>query len=286
MIYEDRAWAILGSVDGASTHLAEQIVAKARLPLVSPVATDESVNLAGVPWMFSLAPPDPRWAATMVKSLLATVGEADFALVSVTDHDSRLAARALLDELTRAGRVPSRRLEVEPAATDLGARLARLRLAPLSALLLVAGPEDGARLLVALDGAGFRGAIFGSPRLARRRCLERAGTSADGLRVPLLGEALPSGESGSRFAILFRERTGAEPDWAAVHTYDATRLLLEAIRRAAGPSPTAIRQALLELSPWHGLAGRVEWDGTGQNLRPVTTVAKVREGRLTVGPEG
>ena len=58
MVYEDRVWAILGSVDGAATHLAEQIVAKARLPLVSPVSTDESVNLAGVPWMFSLAPAD------------------------------------------------------------------------------------------------------------------------------------------------------------------------------------------------------------------------------------
>lgn len=283
MVYEDGAWAVLGSVDGASTHLVEQVVAKARLPLVSPVATDESVNLAGVPWMFSLAPPDPRWAATMVHSLLATAGERGFALISVTDHDSRLAARALLDELARAGRVPSRRLELEPRAADLDARLDRLGLSRLGALLLAAGPDDGARLLVALRAAGYQGAIYGTPGLARRHCLESAGASADGLQVPLLGEAVPRGESGSRFASLFRARTGADPDWAAVHTYDATRLLLQAIR-SAGPSRTGIRRALLELSPWQGLAGLVEWDGTGQNARPVTAVARVGDGRLVAAP--
>ncbi|MGB5752976.1 MAG: ABC transporter substrate-binding protein, partial [Thermoanaerobaculia bacterium] len=67
MVHEDQVWAILGSVDGSGTHLAEQVVAKARLALVSPVSTDESVNLAGVPWMFSLAPGDHLWAPLIAR---------------------------------------------------------------------------------------------------------------------------------------------------------------------------------------------------------------------------
>jgi ABC-type branched-subunit amino acid transport system substrate-binding protein len=66
-----------------------------------------------------------------------------------------------------------------------------------------------------------------------------------------------------------------------MHTYDATRLLLEAIHRA-GPSRTGIRNALIELSPWQGITGGVEWDPTGQNKRPVTEVATVRNGRPLV----
>ena len=281
MVYEDGVWAILGSVDGASTHLAEQIVAKARLPLVSPVSTDESVNLAGVPWMFSLAPADNQWTRPLVGELIEEVGEGSFALVTVTDHDSRLATRALLDELARADRVPSLRLDLRPGASDLEAHLERIDLGGQAALLLAAGPEEGARLLEAVRAAGFEGAVFGSPRFARRRCLEAAGKAAEGLRVPELGAGLTSADEARRFEELFRERAGSEPDWAARHAYDATRILVRAIR-AAGLSRAGIREALAELSGWRGLTGPVEWDATGQNRRPVSGLATVRDGRLVV----
>ncbi|MCP5117243.1 MAG: ABC transporter substrate-binding protein, partial [bacterium] len=58
LVYRHHVRAIVGGIDGSSTHLAEQLVAKARLSLVSPVSTDRTANLANVPWIFSLAPGD------------------------------------------------------------------------------------------------------------------------------------------------------------------------------------------------------------------------------------
>jgi hypothetical protein len=58
MAYMDRVWAVIGGIDGPSTHLAEQVAAKARLTLLSPASTDKTVNLANVPWMFSCLPGD------------------------------------------------------------------------------------------------------------------------------------------------------------------------------------------------------------------------------------
>ena len=46
MAYVDKVWAIIGGIDGPSTHLAEQVVAKARLALVSPTNADRTANLA------------------------------------------------------------------------------------------------------------------------------------------------------------------------------------------------------------------------------------------------
>jgi len=87
-VFEQQIWAIVGGADSASTHLAEQVVAKARIALISPVSTDKTVNLANVPWMFSLAPAD---------HVLAPVLAAEIARLSVgrhscgrdDDHDSR-----------------------------------------------------------------------------------------------------------------------------------------------------------------------------------------------------
>ena len=251
MAYEDQVWAILGSVDGSATHLAEQVVAKARLPLVSPVATDESINLAGVPWMFSVVPGDHLWAPVLAKALAAENGA--FALLTMTDHDSRLAADALTEALATLDRGPAMRLDLAPGAIPTEEQLERLDLHESAALLLIAGPEDGARLLCAVRASGFEKPIFATPQAARRRGLELAGSAADGVRVPAL---LASGDTAERkmFEQAFREATGSAPDWAALHTYDATRFLAEAIR-LAGPSRARIREALLELSPWQGITG-------------------------------
>ena len=55
IVFQRRVWVIVGGADSATTHLAEQIVAKAHVPLVSPISTDKTVNLANVPWTFSMA---------------------------------------------------------------------------------------------------------------------------------------------------------------------------------------------------------------------------------------
>ncbi|MGB5476605.1 MAG: ABC transporter substrate-binding protein [Thermoanaerobaculia bacterium] len=279
MVHEDRVWAILGSVDGPGTHLAEQVVAKARLSLVSPVSTDESVNLAGVPWMFSLAPGDHLWAPLMARGLLETIGDGYFVLLATTDHDSRLAAQELLEELATLERGPALRIDLQPGGTDLASSLQRFEESSSSAALVIASAPDSATLVRALRQAGFEGTILGGPQLGRRAFLESAGEAAEGVILPLLFDSEGDGCEAESFARTFQERTGARPDWAAAHTYDATRLLIESIRQS-GLNRAAIRQAIVELTPWCGVTGIIEWDPTGQNHRPVTRLATIRGGRI------
>lgn len=279
MVHEDQVWAILGSVDGPGTHLAEQVVAKARLSLVSPVSTDESVNLAGVPWMFSLAPGDHLWAPLMARGLLETIGGGSFVLLAATDHDSRLAAQELLEELAALDRVPALRIDLRPGGADLESAIERIEDSSPPAALVVASAADSANLVRALRQGGFAGSIFGGPQFGRHLFLVRAGEAAEGVIFPLLFDPRGDGCEAEKFGQRFRERTGSLPDWAAAHTYDATRLLLESIRQS-GLNRAAIRQALVELAPWCGVTGVIEWDPTGQNRRPVTHNASIRDGGI------
>ena len=101
LVYEQHVWAIVGGIDGPTTHLAEQVVAKARLPLVSPVSTDKTVNMANVPWMFSLAPDDARIAAVLVPEIIRRAGRHRLVVVASIDHDAHVAAVELHRALTR-----------------------------------------------------------------------------------------------------------------------------------------------------------------------------------------
>ncbi len=281
LVYKDQVWAIIGGVDGASTHLAEQVVAKARLPLVSPVSTDKTVNLANVPWMFSLAPRDDLIAAVLAPRVVQATGTGKFVLISANDHDSHLLTREVRKQLTRLKAMPALQFEFE-AGTEHLDDLVRASLAcDPQVVVTVANADESLQLVGSLRQHGFRGLIVGGPEFARSRFLREVDTSRGPLSYPLLEEisrceSSHEGTSTSDALTVQQLPAPQEPlpadfDVTARQTYDAVRLTVAAIRKA-GLSRTEIGKALRELSPCCGLAGRIEWDRLGSNIRQPSVV--------------
>jgi ABC-type branched-subunit amino acid transport system substrate-binding protein len=61
--------------------------------------------------------------------------------------------------------------------------------------------------------------------------------------------------------------------------YDATRLVIEAIRRA-GPNRARIRLALAEPAWPANVPGAIQFDGTGQNRRSAIALGMIRDGQV------
>jgi branched-chain amino acid transport system substrate-binding protein len=278
LAYDEGIWAIVGGPDGPSVHLVEQVVAKARLAFVSPVATDKTANLANVPWIFSCAPGDHLCAPVLAAALAARTGEGDIAVASCTDHDSRMFRAELLKVLEQAGVFPAVHVEFRPGTADLDTQLQGIRRADPSVLALIAGAREGAAFLTGLRRAGLTMPVFGGPAMGRRLFLEAAGESAEGVIFPLLWDRSAAGGRSAGLAERFERRFGLEPDYAAAYTYDAVNLVIAAIRQA-GLNRVRIRDRLRELSPWSGITGTITWDPTGHNHRPVV-LAGIRGGRV------
>ena len=115
--------------------------------------------------------------------------------------------------------------------------------------------------------------------MARAHFLRLAGKNAEGVRFPLLFVPDPGDAVTTRFVEQFSLVRGCAPDHAAALAYDTTRLLIEAIWRA-GPNRARIREALFDLSPWKGIAGFIQFDGTGQNARTSIFRAIIRHGEV------
>ncbi len=275
MVYEEGVWAVIGGIDGASTHLAEQIVAKARLALVDPASTDRTVNAAKVPWTFSCMPDDRALMASIGEALLASADRESFILVSATDHDSRIMAQEFLSFVRREHGGPQRHLEFRHGSHRIPELARQIAESGARAVVVLAGASDSAALLRALRGAGAEPSIFGGPSMGRRSFLERAGPAAEGVRLPL---TVWESDAGEAFSEKFSARWNAAPDYAASHAYDAARLLVTAIRRA-GLDRERIRAALAELSPWQGASGTIQWDPIGRNSRGAR-LGTIRNGQL------
>ena len=287
MVYEKHPWAILGGIDGTSTHLAEQVVAKALLPLVSPVSTDKSVNLAGVPWMFSCAPDDGQIAPRLVDGILRELkGTTDsLVLFNATDHDSRATSKEILKLLSDRKRLPQLHLECAPGAADLGPQLRALAETKPELVLIVANPIDSARLVTAVRDLKLDCRLFGTHHLGHSAFLRRAGADAEGVCFPLLYQPDGAGRRNRHFVEEFTAHHVSPPDYTAAYAYDATSLLIAAIRRG-GLNRARIRKALVELSGWKGVTGRLRWDGTGQAQRKPLGLGVVRDGKVVCGPVG
>jgi branched-chain amino acid transport system substrate-binding protein len=281
MVYDEQPLALLGSMDSATTHLAEQVVAKAQLPLVSPIATDKSVTFAGVSWMFSCAPGDDAVARVLVEAVQAELkSPADkTVLLATTDHESRMTARELMRQLSRGGRRPDFRFDVAPGAMDIVQQLQATTEAKPAVVVIIASAEDSARLTQAVRKKVGTAAIFGGESMGRRRFTELAGSAAEGVRFPLLFVPNSADTTTAHFIERFTSEHHRPPDYTAALTYDATRLLVEAIRRA-GPNRARIREALSQLSPWPGIAGTIHFDGTGQNTRTDLCLGTIRNGAV------
>jgi ABC-type branched-subunit amino acid transport system substrate-binding protein len=283
MVYEDKVWALLGGIDGSSTHLAQQVVAKASLPLLSPVSTDKSVNLAGVPWIFSCAPGDHVLAPLLAEAVSKTLNGPQEKLVmfSATDHDSRMAAKEMIKALSERQRAPDFKFEFQAGQKAVDPQLSSAAAAKPRVVVLIAGPEDSARWVVAIRQQLSDTAIFGTHQMGRSRFLQLAGEAAEGVRFPLLWTPDESDAVTRKFTAAFNARFGQGPDYAAALSFDATRLLIAATRQG-GLNRTRIREALITLSPWQGIAGTIQWDGTGQNLRKASRMGTIRNGRIKI----
>lgn len=275
MAYVHKVWAIIGGIDGPSTHLAEQVVAKARLTLLSSASTDKTVNLANVPWMFSCLPADHLLAPVLAQAIASEVGEKSFLLVSAVDHDSHLFTVELTKSFIQHKLAPSYHFEFKPGQSNYDGLVEEIVHTRVHALVLIAAAPQSARIISAVRQKGFKGFVFGGPCMGKRSFLEQAAEAAEGAVFPLL---YTHGKESESFDEKFTARFGKQPDYLAAHTYDAVSLLIAAIRKA-GLNRARIHDEVRSLSPWQGVTGKIQWDPLGSNSRLVH-LGTVRNGRV------
>jgi len=281
MVYDDGVIAVIGSIDGAATHLAGQVAARALVAVVSPGSTDPTVNLAGVPWIYSLLPGDDMQARAVASYLAADPGRRPIALVSATDHDARAAAAAFRAAFHAAGLTFAAAFECLPNAADADAVARLVAAGAPRTVVVLASPAASGRLAAALRAAGYDGVITGGTNLGRRRFTSAAATAAEGAIVPLAHD--PDAPRWHAFAGAYAARFGAEPDFAAGAAYDAVRITAEAARRA-GLDRRRLLDALRTAPPGGGVTGAVVFDDRGRNGRPVRLAVVRPGGRLQTRP--
>lgn len=273
LTYDDNVWAILGALDGHHAHLAELVAAKAWIPVVTPSASDRTIDYANVPWVFRCFPDDGKQARALVGHAKRRGYKRIIALTE-GDRESRVAWERLQDAAKSAKHPFSLQIEYDPY--DPTSVIPRIEHEPADAFVVWGHPDGVIPIIRAIRKLGNDAPILGPALLATPEFAEKTRGLGD------IVIAAPFDLNGNGDAALktfyrrYADYSGMPPSLVALFAYDATRMVQAAIEKA-GLNRARIRDELAGIS-FEGLALEIRFDELGGNLaKPV--LVSLREGQ-------
>jgi branched-chain amino acid transport system substrate-binding protein len=267
--YDEGVWAILGSVEGNSTHILLRAALKIEVPIVNTADTDPTLVETNIPWILRVIPDDRQECYRLFARCFHEKGLRHLAILRTGERYGRVGVAEFADSLRRAGSPVAADLRYGPGGALPGGTVEKIRAARCDGVLLWGNGDDMGRALKALRASGVDLPVFGPDRMVGEAFLREAGAAAEGATAAFPYDPERDEPRWKAFRGRFRERHGREPDHYAAFGYDGARLLVECVRRA-GLNRVRIRDELYALDSWDGgVTGPMRFDPARSNLRPV-----------------
>jgi branched-chain amino acid transport system substrate-binding protein len=268
LCYDDEVWAILGSVEGNSTHVLLRVALKIEIPIVNTADTDPTLMETNIPWILRVMPDDRQACYRLFARCFRERGLRRMAILRTGERYGRIGVAEFADSFRRAGAPVPIDLRYARGGVLPEGTAGKIRAARCDGILLWGNAVDMARALKALRAAGVDLPVFGPDRMVSEAFLEEAGPAAEGVTAAFPYDPGREDPAWTAFGKRFRERWGREPDPYAAYGYDGARLLVACVRKA-GLNRARIRDELYALDSWDGgVTGPMRFDAVKSNLRP------------------
>ncbi len=283
--YEDSVWAVIGTVDGANTHIAIRVALKTELPVMNVADTDPTLAETKIPWIFRNIADDRQMAYTIAYHAYKERRFKRVAILRADNRYGRFGVGEFRSASVRLRNPAPMEINYEIAYNHLNpeftVQIDRLKRIDPDAIVLWADAEPGGHLVKRIRDAGLDMPVFACDRVLHPRFLEIAGKAAEGViaAAPYNPEADVPGLSD--FGERYEARYGEEPTVYAAHAYDGAWMVLRAVRKA-GLNRYRIRDALAGMKSYEGVTGEIVLDDAHSDRGPVT-LATVRGGRWVFG---
>jgi ABC-type branched-subunit amino acid transport system substrate-binding protein len=277
LAYKDEVWAILGTIDGANSHIAIRVALKAEIPMMNTGDTDPTFIETNIPWVFRNITDDRQMCYLLADYVFGTLGLERVAALRANNRYGRMSIDEFRDAATRLGHPFIAELNYKVGDTDFSSQLERIKALEPDAVITYGDAEESALILKQMREMGMQQYFIGSDRMVTDHLLGVA--SADEARVIAGFPWDPERDDPilASFINSFTERFGEAPETFAAHAYDGMAMIIESIERA-GLNRALIRDELASVRTYHGVTGTKVYDAVYSNRSPAS-LALIREGR-------
>lgn len=277
LISRDHVVALIGEAASSRTLAAAPIAQSSEIPMVTPSSTNPQVTRIGT-YVFRVCFTDDfqgemlaRFAAETLRAKTAAF------LVDVRSDYSVGLAEAFRRAFSRAGGRVVAEQRYSEGDTDFSAQLTQIRSSAPDVVFVPGYYTEVGLVARQKQSLGVGGVLLGGDGWDSPRLTEIAGAAADGAYFSNHYSPQDPSPATARFVAAYRARYGEPPDSVAALSYDAGRLVAEAIRRAGEASGPRIRDALAATRDFPGVTGTLTFDLDRNPVKSIT-ILKIEGG--------
>jgi ABC-type branched-subunit amino acid transport system substrate-binding protein len=268
MVYDDRDWAIFGSISSESTHIALRVALRAEIPIVNSASTDPTIPETYIPWYFTDLQDDRVQSLTLARRIFTELGLKRVALLRVNNRYGRFGVPKFRDAARRLGHPVVIEQKYLPGDTDFSQQLKVIRSSRADAIVLWTDESQAALILKQLRAAGMKQPVFGAYRKLGPTLLAEAGDAAEGFEAVFPYDPTRQDPRWLDFNQRFEGRFQEKPEQFASLAYDAMNALLDSICKA-GLNRARIHDALANIEQYDGVTGHMVFDPNQKNVAPM-----------------
>jgi len=284
MVFDEHVVGVLGSVDGASTHIMLRVALKLEFPIIDTATTDPTVTETRIPWLIHNFPDDRQQGYALANVVFKEHKLNRIGIIRTQSRYARIGVEKFFDQAKRMGHVPVLEVKFERGDRDFSEQLRMLQNAKVDAVVIWGEAPDAALILKQMRAMEMKQPVFGSSRLCYSQLIESAGPAAEGLVTTSPINPVRYDVKWLQFQKDYRGKFNEDPDAYAAYAFDGINLLVAAVQKA-GLNRGRVMDALRDRQghDYEGAAGRAQFDYTLNNIAPLT-MARVEGGKFVYTP--
>ncbi len=273
MAFDEHVVAVLGSIDGASTHIMLRVNLKLEVPIMDTGTTDPTVTETRIPWVIHDFPDDRQQGYALADYIFKQQKLKRIGVIRTQTRYARVGVAKFFDEAKRMGHVPVLEVKFLRGDADFSTQLRMLQNAHLDGVVIWGEAAEAGLILKQMRSMGMKQPVFGASRLDYPTLLEVAGPAAEGLVTTCALDLSSTDAKWLEFQKKYRAKFNSDPDAYAAYAYDGMNMLIASIEKVGlnrGKIMDAFRD--YQKSGYDGVTGHAQFDYTLNNIAPISMV--------------
>lgn len=260
LIQQDKVVAVIGEIASSNTIAAAPSAQRAKVPLVSPGATNPVVTQKG-DYIFRVCYTDDFQGKTIAEFAFKRLGVKS--AVIITDQASAYSislSKIVRDNFEKLGGKILDEVSYKKTDNDYNAQINKALGAKPDVLFLTGYYTNVGNIIQTARKAGYKGPCVGGDGWDAEALYQIGGKALDDCYFTNHYSPDAPSPRAKEFIAKYQSKHGVVPDAMAVLGYDAAIVLFDAIKRAGSAEGPKIRDALAATKDFPALTGNITID--------------------------
>ncbi len=266
LIQQSQVNVLIGAIHSSATLADMVVTARAGLPQLTAGSTGTSITEQGNKWIFRTAVNDGFQANALMKYAKEVLKIKKVATFTAADDYGQSGAKLLEAAAQREGLQLVAKPTYNNGDKDFKPQLLTIKDGGAEGIFMWGLYQDAALIGKQARQLGINAQLFGASGMAAQKLIELGGDAVQGLI--LTQTFLPDSPDAkvNEFVSKYKEKYKENPIPHAAQAYDTVYILADAVKKANGVKPDALRDAIAKTSGLKLVTGSPKFNDKGDDI--------------------